>query len=125
MFNVFSNIARMSDKIRAMQKCAGALYTMALLRGDEDEPLYLLKPKAVYVLTWINKKILYELPNVKYVPDKKGKYIDVRIRIATSMLNKLVDDGIIDKEIGITYHRRLITNVRRILNEINAEDLPF
>ena len=115
----------MSDKIRAMQKCAGALYTMALLQGDEDEPLYLLKPKAVYVLTWINKKILYELPNVKYVLDKKGKYIDVRIRIATSMLNKLVDDGIIDKEIGITYHRRLITNVRRILNEINAEDLPF
>ena len=125
MFNVFSNITKMSDKIRAMQNCAGALYTMTLLRGDEDEPLYMLKPKAVYVLTWINKKILYELPNVKYTPGKKGKYIDVRIRIATSMLNKLVDDGIIDKNISIAYHQRLITNVRKILSEINAEDLPF
>jgi hypothetical protein len=41
------------------------------------------------------------------------------------MLNKLVDDGIINKDISIAYHQRLITNVRKILSEINAEDLPF
>ena len=124
MFDVFSKIKKTSERIRALQNCAGALYTTTLLRGTEDEPLLLtLEPKSIYVLTWINKKILYELPNTKGKVD--DKYIWVRIRIATSMLNKLVEDGIITKDMSIEYHRRLTSNVRKILSEITVEDLPF
>ena len=122
MFDVFSNTKRMSDKIQAAKTCAGALFTMTLLQGSNEEPLYMLKPKAIFVLTWINRKILYELPKAKHTD---AKWIWVRVRIATSMFNKLVEDGIIDKDMSIEYHRRLITNVRLILGEINTEDLPF
>ena len=53
------------------------------------------------------------------------KTVDVRVRIATSMLNKLVDQGIVPKNVSIAYHKRLTYRTGAILSAILVEDLPF
>lgn len=122
MFSVFSNTnMKQSDKIKKLQMCAGSEYTMILLAGDEKEPLYMLKPEAINTLKWINNNILFKLPDVKNA--KNTQWVEVRLRIATNMLNKL--ENILTKDICIEYHRRLITNSRKILRDIYTEDLPF
>lgn len=123
MLNVFSDNQKQSDQIRMLQKCAGGDFTRILFAGPENEPLYILKPKAISFLTWVNKKILFELPKIKTQTDTQ--WIGVRIRIATNMLNKLEAEGILSKEVNIEYHRRLVSNVRQILGNIYTEDLPF
>jgi hypothetical protein len=123
MLNVFSDNQKPSDQIRMLQQCAGGVYTRLLFAGPEDEPLYILKPKVIDLLLWVNRKILFELPRIK--TPTNVQWIGVRIRIATNMLNKLVTEGILAKEVSIEYHRRLVSNVRQILGEIYTEDLPF
>ena len=125
MFSVFSNTKKKpSEQIREFQNCAGGVYTRLLFAGPEDEPLYILKPKAIDLLLWVNRKILFELPKIKE-PIKNAQWIGVRIRIATNMLNKLEEEGILTKEVCIKYHERFISNLRRILGSIYTEDLPF
>ena len=102
-----------------VQQCAGALLTRVLIAGPEDEPLYMLKPQAIYWLQWINKKILFELPKIDY------RTVGVRLRIATSMLNGLGESNVIPKDICIKYHERLVSNVNRLVGTIRIENLPF
>ena len=71
------------------------------------------------VITWINKKILLELGQLDY------RAIDVRTRIATSMLNKLVKEGKLSNNQNIIIHNRLVSNLKREMSAINTEDLPF
>ena len=124
MLNVFSDSKlKMSERIKTLQKCASSSYTQLLFAGTEDEPLYILKPKAIDLLRWINEKILFELPSVKNCTN--AQWIEVRIRIATNRLNKLEAGGILTKEVCIEYHRRFISRIRKILGEIYVEDLPF
>lgn len=124
MFDVFSDInMKPSEQIREYEKMAGSMFTRELLAGPNDEPLYILRPQAINVLVWINKNILFELPRVKN--GRNAQWIGVRIRIATSMLNKLEVQNILTKDICIEYHNRLIENTRRILGAIYTEDLPF
>ena len=123
MFSVFSKNMKMSDQIRELQTHAGKDFERFLLAGPEDEPLYMLKPKVIDILKWANQKILYELPKTK--DGKPPTWVGVRLRIATNMLNKEVDSGILTKETAIAYHERLTSRVRKILGEIYTEDLPF
>lgn len=71
------------------------------------------------VVTWINKKILLQLGKESY------QTIDVRIRIATGMLNKLVTEKLINKKCSRDIHENLIKNLRWEMSAINTEDLPF
>lgn len=124
MFSVFSNIImKPSKQIIELQRCAGSTHTRILFAGPEDEPLYILKPKVVNVLMWVNRKILFELPKIK--TQKDAQWIGVRIRIATNMLNKNVDEGLLPKEVAIEYHKRMTSRIREILGDIYTEDLPF
>lgn len=108
-----------SEAIKMAQMCARSDLERWLIAGPEDEPLYMLKPRAMYWLMWINKKILYELPGMDY------RTVGVRLRIATSMLNGLEQANVLSKEICIKYHERLISNVNRLVCLLQAEDLPF
>lgn len=124
MFSVFSNSKlKPSEQIEELHSWAGSNALRLLIAGPEDEPLYMLKPSVLPWLIWINNKILFELPKVKTA--NNSAWIWVRIRIATSMLNNLEKNGILDKDVCILYHERLTSNVRQILNEIQVEDLPF
>lgn len=122
MFSIFSN-KKPSEKIKWLQKCAGASLTRELIAGPEDEPLYMLKPDVQTWLKWINNNILFKLPEIKNT--NNSKWVGVRVRIATNMLNKMDEFGILDKDICLMYHERLVLRVRKILGEIYTEDLPF
>lgn len=71
------------------------------------------------ILVWINTKITLELGKLDY------RAIGVRVRIATNMLNKLVNEGFLSRDLNIRIHYMLVTNVRREISAINVEDLPF
>lgn len=132
MFSVFSNTKKPSEIIRELSLCAGSNLNRLLFSGSEDEPLYILKPEVLNypinkeglnIIEWANKNILYELPKVKsYV---NYSFIDVRIRIFSNMLNKLMEKNILSKDICIMYHQRLILRVKEILGKIYVEELPF
>lgn len=124
MFSVFSDIMQKpSEQINQLRQCAGSNFERILFAGPEDEPLYMLKPKVIDVLEWTNRRILFELPKVK--TSTSIQWVGVRIRIATNMLNKCVDENILTKDIAIEYHQRLTSRVREILRNIYVEDLPF
>lgn len=132
MFSVFSNTKKPSEIIRELSLCAGSNLNRLLFSGPEDEPLYILKPEVLNypvnkeglnIIEWANKNILYELPKVKnYV---NYSFIGVRIRIFSNMLNKLMEENILSKDICIMYHQRLILRVKEILGKIYVEELPF
>ena len=132
MFSVFSNTKKPSEIIRELSLCAGSNLNRLLFSGPEDEPLYILKPEVLNypinkeglnIIEWTNKNILYELPKVKsYV---NYSFIEVRIRIFSNMLNKLMEKNILSKDICIMYHQRLILRVKEILGKIYVEELPF
>ena len=71
------------------------------------------------IIVWINKKITLEIGKLDY------RAIDVRLRIATNMLNKLVNEGFLSRDLNMRIHYMLVTNVRQEMSAINVEDLPF
>lgn len=121
MFSVFPNKQDLppSEMIMQAKNCAGSIYERYLLAGSPNEPLWMLKAKAIDVLMWINRKILYELPFIDY------RTVDVRLRIATGMLNNLERDNILPKDICILYHQRLVKRVKEMSSAIETEGLPF
>lgn len=71
------------------------------------------------VIVWINKNILLQMTKDTCITT------EVKLRIATSMINKLVDQEKLSKDYGILAHDLLIANVRELQSELVDEDLPF
>lgn len=71
------------------------------------------------VIRWINKNILIQLTNDSYITT------DVKIRIATSMINKLVNQEKLKKQHAILAHEILVANVAEIHHVLLDESLPF
>jgi hypothetical protein len=71
------------------------------------------------LLEWVNDRIVLAIGITDY------RAIDVRIRIFTSTLNKLVDDWYVPDDIAKKIHRNLTSNIRQEMSVINTEDLPF
>lgn len=70
-------------------------------------------------LHWVNEKITLNIGKECYTT------LDVRVRIATSMLNKLVDKELIRLEDAILIHLNLTENLRMETWIVITEDLPF
>ena len=81
------------------------------LRNDS----YYTRPALIKWLNWVNKNIILELGCQTY------KTIDVRLRIAANMLDKvpLCKNDRLDIMVFVT------TNVRVEMSNISTEDLPF
>lgn len=71
------------------------------------------------LIEWINREI-----TLKLLSDNHPT-VEIKIRIATSMLNKLVDNHSISKEYAILFHDILVANVRDCESVLWTEDLPF
>jgi hypothetical protein len=71
------------------------------------------------IVKWINQKITLIIGIADY------RTIDVRMRIAINMMDKLVDSGIISSKLNLIVFGNLISNVRQELSLIGTEDLPF
>ena len=71
------------------------------------------------VVVWINKNILLQLTKDTYITT------EVKIRIATGMINKLVAQEKLDKDYGMVAHDILVANIRELQNDMMDEELPF
>ena len=89
--------------------------------GVTSDALYKIStsPELQKVLSWISKHILYSVGIDYYIT------VDVYVRIGSSMLNKLVEDGILTKDLSIAYHDNLIRNLKDLISTMNEESLPF
>lgn len=87
----------------------------------QDNYIYqcLTNKDLIKVIEWINENILLTIDIDFY------KSIDVKMRIATGMLNKLVYTGKLDKDYAMIAHDILIANLSSIQNELSFEELPF
>lgn len=81
------------------------------LRNDD----YYTLPELNKWLKWVNKNIVLELGSKQY------KTINVRLRIAVNMLDKLH----LSKDDLISIMLMLVANVRVEMGNIWSEDLPF
>lgn len=71
------------------------------------------------VIKWICKEILVKLPTDPY------KTRNVKIRIATGMLNNLERDGLIDHNLNIYYHDTFLLNIHGLMTDLVKAELPF
>lgn len=98
--------------------------TRLVTSGREDEDYKIINAvwsnKELHnIIRWINQKITLIMGIADY------RTIDVRMRIAINMMDKLVSSGDIDKRLNLIMFGNLISNVRQELGLINTEDLPF
>ena len=71
------------------------------------------------LIKWINKNILLNLSTDSFAT------IGVKMRIATSMLNKLVNKGQLSKQYAILAHDIFVANTVGLYYEMKDEELPF
>jgi hypothetical protein len=108
-------------RIAYNQGVTGVLDTLRVFvpysEQDEGEIQYLMWENTEFrkLVNWVNKKITLEIGKADY------RTIDVRLRIATGMLNNLN----LPKNLNVKIHRQLVFNVRKELGLLNTEDLPF
>lgn len=77
------------------------------------------KPEIRNVLHWINNNIVSKIIDYSY------STIYVKIRIATSMLNKLVDANVISKQDNMYIHFNMVRNLLDLKRDTIDDDLPF
>jgi hypothetical protein len=82
---------------------------------SEEQKLAIYNPEVTKVLNWVNSRIVINLSYLDY------KTLDVLVRIATGMLNKLD----IPSETKILFHNNMVGNLRREHSEIMNSQLPF
>ena len=71
------------------------------------------------IVHWINKNITLQLGIDDY------RTIDVKLRIATGMIDKLVRTSKLNQKIALNIYSNFAFNVKNELSLINTEDLPF
>ena len=87
---------------------------------DYDLLYYIYSNKYLQdLIEWFNSKIIPEFADISY------QTISVRIRIFTSKLNKLVEDGNVDKEMAIRMHLNMTETLESEKFLLINEDLPF
>ena len=72
-----------------------------------------------FIVRWINRKITLCIGIETY------RTLGVRVRIATSMINKLVNEGYLSKRMSMRIHYYLCENVRNESSLVTNEELPF
>ena len=145
MFSIFSNILR--DRTRQVcQAYDRRPHTIEEYKLSDTVDLITAGTEIPHVIIpydetedWTDK-ILYEYCKnqslrkvTQFVVDKilvncdkmDYKTRNVRIRIFTGMLNKLVDNGNLDKTMAIKIHIGTIKNIRDLMSDLWTEDLPF
>ena len=76
-------------------------------------------PELRKILTWITRRTMSAIITGNWFSK------DIYIRIGTSMLNKLVEEGKLSKDLNMYYHDNLVSNIAALYFEANSEDLPF
>lgn len=91
--------------------------------AEEATYTYCTKSEVRKVGEWIHKNLVIEMPNMK-----NRKTVDVKLRIAVDMLNKLEYNGIITKDINLFYFHNIVTNLLDLwvcIHLAQYNELPF
>ena len=101
--------------------CATVTTNSNCLEMDKEDMYgYLFKYQDIYtVVCWINKNILMQIDTLE------SKTLDVRLRIATSMLNKVIQTSGMNYLVGILIHDNFVRNLRELYYDLNTDCLPF
>ena len=87
---------------------------------DYDLLYYIYSNKYLQdLIEWFNSKVIPEFVDMTYLT------ISVRLRIFTSKLNKLVENGCVDKEMAIRMHLNMTETLEKEKILVINEDLPF
>jgi hypothetical protein len=91
------------------------------LEIDEERMYeYILQYKGLSdLIYWINKNILMQIDALE------SKTLEVRLRIATSMLNKVINEKKINKLVGVVIHDNFVKNLKRLYFDLSIDELPF
>lgn len=88
--------------------------------GEERMYEYLLQYKDLQeVVYWINRNILTQLDTLE------SKTLEVRLRIATAMLNKAIENNNINSLVGVVIHDNFVKNLKRLYFDLGIDELPF
>lgn len=90
------------------------------IAGSEDYYCIIWQhERCIKWLQWVNEKITLCIGKEDY------RTLSVRLRIATAMLNNLVNDHLIKTTDAIDMHLNLAENLEREVISLVNEDLPF
>ena len=115
-------------RIAYNQGSMGVAYTTRMISpnsddGDDDDRYDIweqAQSKSIHMwLGWVNRKITLQIGIQNY------QTLGTRIRIATCMLNKLVQQGDVQDRIAQKIHYYLCNNVRNEISLVVNEELPF
>ena len=119
----FLKPSEVHDQLRIAynQGAKGILNNVRIISvGNDDDDYDIIcesfsNPEFRKWINWVNKKITLEMGKEDY------RTIDVRLRIAVNMFNKLS----LPKKISYKVYFNLIDNIKWEMSAINTEDLPF
>ena len=81
---------------------------------------YILQYRDLYnLICWINEHILTQLDTLE------SKTLEVRLRIATSMLNKVIYSNELNTLIGVIIHDSFVKNLKQLYFDLATDELPF
>jgi len=92
-----------------------------------------VEPNEAYKMTmeWASNRDLcaveYWIINSIFIVlnDLRPKTMGVRVRIATSMINRLVNEGKLNRELAILFHQGFVENLQKVKYDLQMESLPF
>ena len=92
-----------------------------------------VEPNEAYEMTieWSNNRDLraveHWITNSIFIVlnDLRPKTMGVRVRIATSMINRLVNEGKLNHELAILFHQGFVENLQKVKYDLQMESLPF
>lgn len=108
-------------KSKLLYTCS-TVTTSSNFLGISEDKMYdiLLQDNGLYtIICWINKNILIQLDTLE------SKTLEVRLRIATSMLNKVIQQQNINNLVGIIIHDNFVKNIKELYYDLNTDQLPF
>lgn len=115
----FRNLADTIDVLKDKLTYTTAAFTVNsnVLENEAEDIIELIHSNRELkdVILWVNKKILKEIKDISLAT------LDVRLRIATGMLNKVEIKPIM----SIIIHDNFVNNLRTLYFDLKMENLPF
>lgn len=68
---------------------------------------------------WITKNLILTIAEDSY------RTINVKLRIATDMMNRLEYEGVISNNTAVIYFSNIIANIKELKNNVEMDKLPF
>lgn len=114
--DVYDNV---KDKLLYTSLCVTTNSNFLEIDKEEAYEIILQNRVLEHVIHWINLKILAQLKTLE------SKTLEVRIRIATSMLNSAIQNNNLKPIWGIIMHDNFVKNLKELYFDLQIDELPF